>query len=178
MEARGLNGKLPDDLRAVAKRMVWFKTPEEAIAYPELLLARVMTYGTLDDIATTLKYYSEADFEAVLDHRRRGFSIDAHGTTGICATIMTRFLPCRGGRFPDLSWCRMMPDATGRDLEGTNLRTNGERLGPERGPAKCRFGVGVEKPNKARKWHRRGGEGRMSNVEESRPKDLPVALRP
>ena len=26
-----------------------------------------MTYGTLSDISTTLQYFSEADFEAVLD---------------------------------------------------------------------------------------------------------------
>ena len=31
-----------------------------------MFLAHVVTYGTLNDIATTLSYFSEADFEAVL----------------------------------------------------------------------------------------------------------------
>jgi hypothetical protein len=57
----------PDDLRAVAKRVVWFKTPEQALEYPKLFLAHVMTYGTLDDLVSAAKYYSEADFKAVLD---------------------------------------------------------------------------------------------------------------
>ena len=52
--------------------MVWFKTPEEALEYPELFLAYVMTYGTLDDIGITLKYYSEGDLEAVLDNPPAG----------------------------------------------------------------------------------------------------------
>jgi hypothetical protein len=57
----------PDDLRAIAKRMVWFKTPEDALKYPKVFLAHVMTYGTLDDLIATAKYYSDADFEAALD---------------------------------------------------------------------------------------------------------------
>jgi hypothetical protein len=32
-----------------------------------LFLAHVMTYGTLTDITTTLQYFSEKDFEAVLN---------------------------------------------------------------------------------------------------------------
>lgn len=41
----------PDaDLLRVAKRMVWFKTPEEALAAPLLFLSHVMTYGTVDDL--------------------------------------------------------------------------------------------------------------------------------
>jgi hypothetical protein len=72
MGVRGQNHELPDDLRAVAKRVVWFKTPDEAVDYPELFLAHVMTYGSLDDIITTMKHYSEADFEAVLNHPPAG----------------------------------------------------------------------------------------------------------
>jgi hypothetical protein len=36
------------DLLRVAKRVVWFKQPEDAIKDVELFLARVMTYGTPD----------------------------------------------------------------------------------------------------------------------------------
>ena len=56
-----------DDLLRVAKRVVWFKSPEVALGDLKLFLAHVMTYGTLDDIITTMKYYSDGDLEAVLN---------------------------------------------------------------------------------------------------------------
>ena len=55
-----------EELQLVAKRIVWFKAPEEALQEPRLFLAHLMTYGTLEDIATVMKYYSEADFDLVL----------------------------------------------------------------------------------------------------------------
>jgi hypothetical protein len=55
-----------EELRRVAKRVVWFKTPEEALNDSKLFLAHVMTYGTLEDIVTTMRYYSDADFDLVL----------------------------------------------------------------------------------------------------------------
>jgi len=55
------------DLQIVAKRVVWFKKPEDALRDVKLFLAQVMTYGTLNDITTTLHFFSESDFEAVLD---------------------------------------------------------------------------------------------------------------
>jgi hypothetical protein len=54
------------DLQTVAKRVVWFKTPEDAIKDVKVFLAHVMTYGTLTDIAVTLRYFSEDDFKSVL----------------------------------------------------------------------------------------------------------------
>ena len=54
------------DLLRVAKRVVWFKQPEDAIKDVKLFLAHVMTYGTLTDIATTLRYFSEDDFKPVI----------------------------------------------------------------------------------------------------------------
>lgn len=56
----------PTDLQTVAKRVVWFKEPEDAIKDVRLFLAHVMTYGTLTDIVTTLRYFSEDDFKSVL----------------------------------------------------------------------------------------------------------------
>jgi hypothetical protein len=52
-----------EDLRRVAKRVVWLKPPEEALNETKLFLAHVMTYGTLEDIVTAMKYYSDADFD-------------------------------------------------------------------------------------------------------------------
>lgn len=55
------------DLLHVAKRVVWFKAPDDTVKDVKLFLAHVMTYGTLTDITTTLQYFSEKDFEAVLN---------------------------------------------------------------------------------------------------------------
>jgi hypothetical protein len=55
------------DLLHVAKRVVWFKAPDDTVKDVKLFLAHVMTYGTLRDITTTLQYFSEKDFEAVLN---------------------------------------------------------------------------------------------------------------
>ena len=55
------------DLQIVAKRVVWFKRPEDALQDTKVFLAHVMTYGTLSDITTALQYFSESDFESVLD---------------------------------------------------------------------------------------------------------------
>jgi hypothetical protein len=57
----------PPDLEAVAKRVVWFKEPGDTLRDATLFLSHVMTYGTLSDITTTLRYFSEADFESVLN---------------------------------------------------------------------------------------------------------------
>lgn len=55
------------DLQRVAKRVVWFMPPDDALRDVKLFLAHVMTYGTLSDISTTLQYFSEDDFEAALN---------------------------------------------------------------------------------------------------------------
>jgi len=55
-----------EDLKRVAKRVVWFKAPEETLRDTTLFLAHLMTYGTLDDLATGMRYYADADFDLVL----------------------------------------------------------------------------------------------------------------
>jgi len=51
----------PEDLRRVAKRVAWFKPPENTLNETKLFLAHVMTYGTLENIVTAMRYYSDAD---------------------------------------------------------------------------------------------------------------------
>jgi hypothetical protein len=55
-----------EDLQKVAKRVVWFKSPDESLTDTKLFLAHLMTYGTLEDILVTMRYYTDADFERVL----------------------------------------------------------------------------------------------------------------
>src|SRR6202158_5856342 len=56
----------PEDLQRNAKRVVWFKPSEKTLNHTKLFLGHVMTYGTLEDIVTAMKYYSDADFGLVL----------------------------------------------------------------------------------------------------------------
>jgi hypothetical protein len=81
----------PWDLQMVAKRVVWFKKPEDALQDTKLFLAHVMTYGTLSDITTTLHYFSESDFESVLDDPPPGSLTVVHGHTGTCVIVAS---PC------------------------------------------------------------------------------------
>jgi hypothetical protein len=77
------------DLLRVAKRVVWFKEPEDTIKDVKLFLAHLMTYGTLSDIPTTLRYFSEVDFESVLNDPLPS-STGIHGHSGTCAIVESR----------------------------------------------------------------------------------------
>lgn len=68
----------PDELRQVAKRVVWFKPPEETLKEPTLFLAHLMMYGTLADVGIAMQYYSDEDFDAVLSDPPAGvFDLNA-----------------------------------------------------------------------------------------------------
>jgi hypothetical protein len=54
------------DLLRVARRVVWFKPPEEAVEVPRHFLAYAMTYGTDEDIVVVRRYFSDADLKDVL----------------------------------------------------------------------------------------------------------------
>ena len=83
-----------DELRKVAKRVVWFKPPEETLNEPTLFLAHVMTYGTLADIITTMNFYSDADFDRVFVIRPLVFLTSDLGTIGTFASATSQFRHC------------------------------------------------------------------------------------
>lgn len=62
-------------LRA-AKRIVWFKPPEEALASPIELLAYAMKASTDEDMALLLEHAGEAGLREAIDHAPPGI-IDA-----------------------------------------------------------------------------------------------------
>jgi hypothetical protein len=39
----------PREMQELARRMIWWKQPEEALRYPDRLLAQVMAIATWDD---------------------------------------------------------------------------------------------------------------------------------
>ncbi len=54
-------------LLAVAERVVWFQPPRETLQGQRQFLTYLMTYGTLEDVATVLTAIGEAPFIAALD---------------------------------------------------------------------------------------------------------------
>lgn len=61
-----LNADKPAELLGVARRMVWYKSPEEALADPALFLSYAMTYGTVDDLRIVRAYYTDAQLRQAL----------------------------------------------------------------------------------------------------------------
>lgn len=62
----------PIAIEDVARRVVWFDPPEQTLANPQLFLAHVMVYGTLEEVLAVRRYYSDRDFEDVLDNPPAG----------------------------------------------------------------------------------------------------------
>lgn len=68
----------PEDLEMVARRVMWFGNPEQALEITSYFLTYLMNFGTEADVNIARKYYSDVDFEAALDNPAPGiFSRDA-----------------------------------------------------------------------------------------------------
>ena len=60
------------ELLNVARRVVWFKEPEDALADPVHFLAHLMTYGTIEDLKALLGLVGKDEFCEALDHAPSG----------------------------------------------------------------------------------------------------------
>lgn len=60
------------ELLAVAERVVWFKTPAEALTNPVHFLAHVMTYGTPEDLGALEGLVGRDEFRETLEHAPPG----------------------------------------------------------------------------------------------------------
>lgn len=56
-----------EELLAVAKRIFWFGTAEEALEFPRRFLTYAMTYVSDWDIEILRNYFTDDDFQAALD---------------------------------------------------------------------------------------------------------------
>ena len=54
------------ELLSIARRLIWWMTPEEGLSYPSLFLAQVMTLGTWDDVQQVIGEFGEEAFRAIL----------------------------------------------------------------------------------------------------------------
>ena len=64
--------RMTDALRAVAERVVWFRTPEETLERPAWFLAHVMQHGSLRDVVTAMDAFSPEEFAQALDEAPAG----------------------------------------------------------------------------------------------------------
>ncbi len=64
--------KLTEELARVAKRCVWYKTPEDAVSYTEHFIAHVLTYGTFEDVKALRQQVGNAELRAALDKAPAG----------------------------------------------------------------------------------------------------------
>jgi hypothetical protein len=60
------------DLLAVAQHVVWFESPQQALADPIRFLAHLMTYGTIEEIQVVERYLDLADFREALEQAPPG----------------------------------------------------------------------------------------------------------
>ena len=57
---------------AIARRLVWFESPEEALDQPYTFLAQVMTYGTTEDVLTVRRALGMEAFRETLERAPPG----------------------------------------------------------------------------------------------------------
>lgn len=63
---------LTPETEAVARRIVWFEPPAEALEDPIRFMAYAMAHATHEDMKVLRRYVSDEDFQEALDHAPPG----------------------------------------------------------------------------------------------------------
>jgi len=63
---------LNEETAVVARRVIWFAPPAEALADPVRFMAYAMAHATHEDMAVLRRYVSDADFREALDRTPPG----------------------------------------------------------------------------------------------------------
>lgn len=58
---------LTREIRAIARRIIWFEAPEKAVSDPIRFMAYAMTYALPEDMRLIRRYVSDDDFREALD---------------------------------------------------------------------------------------------------------------
>ena len=66
LSPRGAKAKQRELLRQWAARYIWWKSPDEALAYPNRILAQVMNLGDYDDVQRMVEAFGEEALREVL----------------------------------------------------------------------------------------------------------------
>ena len=59
-------------LSNMSKKYIWWKTPEEALVYPQSVLAQIMNIGVWDDLCLLVCEYSKEELIEVLKNAEIG----------------------------------------------------------------------------------------------------------
>jgi len=63
---------LNDETAQVARRVIWFEPPAQALADPVRFMAYAMAHAMHDDMKVIRRYVTDADFREALDHAPAG----------------------------------------------------------------------------------------------------------
>lgn len=63
---------LNPDLLKVAPNVIWFESPERALADPVRFLSYLMTYGTAEEVVVVMRYVGLEGFREALEHAPPG----------------------------------------------------------------------------------------------------------
>lgn len=63
---------LTPEIEAVSRRCVWYKSPEQAVQYPEHFIAHVLTYGMHEDVKTLRKIVSDDELREAINNAPAG----------------------------------------------------------------------------------------------------------
>ncbi len=70
-------------LAALARKYIWWKTPQEATRQPERIIAQVMDIGDYDDVCNVLlPWWAKRGCAGSLSTRKSGSSPNVPGITG------------------------------------------------------------------------------------------------
>ena len=62
----------PSELLRVARKVVWYEKPEEALADLKTFLTHLMVYGSSADVSVAERYVPTEEFRRVLEHAPAG----------------------------------------------------------------------------------------------------------
>jgi hypothetical protein len=62
----------PETLKPLASKYIWWKTPEEAVAMPERVIAQVMNIGDYFDVQSLVSQVGDETLHEVLTHAQAG----------------------------------------------------------------------------------------------------------
>src|SRR5258708_32742255 len=61
-----------EEIAAVARHVVWFESPEQALTDPVRFLAYALTYASAEEMALLRQYVSDGDIKEALDRAPPG----------------------------------------------------------------------------------------------------------
>lgn len=62
----------PEALKPFAKRYVWWKSPDEAVRYPQRVAAQVMNIGDYDDVQALIRLVGDSYLREVISSAEIG----------------------------------------------------------------------------------------------------------